>query len=145
MFCFHGSVWYSGLNVGQVLSNVYLKAEKTIIYPLPSPSPTGSWDCTLSIVGGLYLHDPWLGALVTGPFIIFHQREWDFPCYRGETADTHVTSWFCKVEDCKMLEASPWESLDLYLHSPQSLRRGGRQEIGAPGRKWPALPPLSAF
>jgi len=74
-------------------------------FPLPAllvleiaPSP---------LLGGLYLHDRFLGALVTGPFIIFHQREWDFPCYRGETADSHVTSWFCKVEDCKMLEASP--------------------------------------
>lgn len=39
MFCLYDSVWYSGLNVCQVLNNVYLKAEKNIISPPPSPSP----------------------------------------------------------------------------------------------------------
>lgn len=59
--------------------------------------------------------DRFLGALVTGPFIIFHQREWDFPCYRGETADSHVTSWFfigLRVQDGKSEEEGQGSQAD---------------------------------
>lgn len=51
--------------------------------------------------------DRWLGALVTGPLIIFHEREWDCPCYRGETAGMQVISWFfigLRVQDGKSEE-----------------------------------------